>query len=365
MMRSRSPRSRTSVKSGSPISESANKMDIFLEEWPYPDCSRSDITLFVSLNDFGQRLCGRNSSKIALYNRVKECCVSSQYEKRSDVASSLWSLPWDWHWMKAVPINLRFRCERSNFFCEPDVYKHYNLRPHGLMVDFANSHVGGGCFTKGWVQEEQMVVQSTDFATILQWHRQWLWPNESIHYQGIHMDVWWSRTVASKKTKPEVSEMQRCDPKPLTILAVHAPRLNRHGVQYLQFHEITHLAAQIALIYGVADRLQSKEIYTGLLGGGAYRNNRPLILVLHLVLQPIQQTDTMLFFHHPIFSVFGNAHSCHELETRLLTKADRMLKDLRLAKVATLYDVVCTVHGWRLKSAHNDADLDCPTSTEA
>ena len=130
---------------------------------------------------------------------------------------------------------------------------------------------------------------------------------------------------------------------------------------------MTHLATQVAMIYGVAGRLQSKEIFSGLLGGGAYRNNRPLILLLHLLLQPFwQQEDTMVFFHHPIFSVFGNAENCQELESRLLTKADGMLKQLADKNVTTLYDALCEVHSWdSLMSCHNDADLDGQSSDEA
>ena len=41
------------------------------------------------------------------------------------------------------------------------------------------------------------------------------------------------------------------------------------------------LAKKVLLIFAAADRLNSPVVLSGLLGGGAYRNNRPLVLLLH------------------------------------------------------------------------------------
>ena len=48
------------------------------------------------------------------------------------------------------------------------------------------------------------------------------------------------------------------------------------------------LAKKVLLIFAAADRLNSPVVLSGLLGGGAYRNNRPLVLLLHLLLQPVR-----------------------------------------------------------------------------
>ena len=52
-----------------------------------------------------------------------------------------------------------------------DVFCYAGKPPTTLVVDYASSTIGGGCFGKGFVQEEQMVAQSTDFVTALYWDK--------------------------------------------------------------------------------------------------------------------------------------------------------------------------------------------------
>ncbi len=59
--------------------------------------------------------------------------------------------------------------ERRNFFVIRDIYDYRELVANSIVVDFANKNVGGGCFGNGWVQEEQMVAQSTDLQVIQSW----------------------------------------------------------------------------------------------------------------------------------------------------------------------------------------------------
>merc|ERR1712087_737861 len=86
-------------------------------------------------------------------------------------------------------------------------------------------------------------------------------------------------------------------------------------------------AAKVLLVFAAAEGLGSPMIFSGLLGGGAFRNNRPLVLLLHLLLQP-DGTDRPAIFHHPVFWSFG-CDSVQTIEHRILTHADMMLQRLR------------------------------------
>ena len=69
----------------------------------------------------------------------------------------------------ASRINLQLRTERTEFRCVADAYDYSATPPGSIVVDFANQHVGGGggLSRKGFVQEEQMVAQTADFAFLL------------------------------------------------------------------------------------------------------------------------------------------------------------------------------------------------------
>ena len=60
------------------------------------------------------------------------------------------------------------------------------------------------------------------------------------------------------------------------------------------------LAMKLVLVFAVVAERNRPEIFSWLLGGGAFRNNRPLVLLLHFLLQPIGDRRPVTF-HHPIF----------------------------------------------------------------
>merc|ERR1712217_576235 len=99
----------------------------------------------------------------------------------------------------------------------------------------------------------------------------------------------------------DLADIQQGLSNPLTILAVDAPKMrSKYCIDTLRM-----LAAKVLLIFVAADRLHSPQIFSGLLGGGAFRNNRPLVLLLHLLLQPSHDTPQLLF-HHPVFWSFAS-----------------------------------------------------------
>merc|ERR1712154_357334 len=110
----------------------------------------------------------------------------------------------------------------------------------------------------------------------------------------------------------------------LTVLAVDAPVMHRGRHATYREGELHMLTKKVLLIFSVAKSLQSPAITSGLLGGGAFRNNRPLILLLHMLLHDGTQP---LHFHYPIFWAFG-ACSTVELEQRILAHADVMMQAL-------------------------------------
>ena len=125
------------------------------------------------------------------------------------------------------------------------------------------SRGGGGCFSRGFVQEEQIVAQSNDFTIRLHKHRQRLFWNQGISYQGVYMDACWSRDAAEKKIALRLTDIHAQRSNPLTILAVDAPSMH---AAYCS-DDLQMLAAKILIIFAAAEQLHSPKIFGGLLGG--------------------------------------------------------------------------------------------------
>ena len=120
---------------------------------------RAEIDSILRKRGFGQRLCGRPGFPATLYGTFAKIALSSRVLKDGDVSSSVWNI-----YSEAcldLLVNLTTRAERDSFRCKPELYDYKDCPPHTLIVDFANKHIGGGCFGGGFVQEEQMVCQST------------------------------------------------------------------------------------------------------------------------------------------------------------------------------------------------------------
>lgn len=205
-----------------------------------------------------------------------------------------------------------------------------------------------------------MVCQSTDFATRLHLYRDVLEPNEVASYEGAHFDAWWPREAAARKGGLSPSAIQPCSSPPLTILAVDAPVMRGCGGYNEQ--QLQMLAKKIFLIFQVAEMLKCPRILSGLLGGGAFRGNRPLVLLLHLLLQPMmaeeeEESACQLHFHNPIFWSFSGL-DIPLLEDRVLTKADEMLERLRMSGVMTVRQALDELLTWNLPLNRGDADLE-------
>ena len=203
-----------------------------------------------------------------------------------------------------------------------DVYDYTNATADPLVVDFANRHLGGGCFNKGFVQEEQMILQSFGFASVVKLlhqnayditygYRANLGDNEARIFENIQFDAWWSRKNAGTRVSSfDPGHMKQINPKPLTILAINAPDLSwreeDNGTAY-DTCTLLMLTQKILLMYALAKERGSPVVFTGLLGGGAFRNNRPLVLLLHLLLQPCADGISLSDFPHASSQAFGEA----------------------------------------------------------
>lgn len=104
-----------------------------------------------------------------------------------------------------------------------DVYNYRDAPATSLVVVFANKHIGGGCFNLGFVQEEQMVAQSTDFAICLSERREHLSSHEVATFGGVYFDAWWPREEAGKKMNMSAKHIKEQLSKDLVIVAVDAP----------------------------------------------------------------------------------------------------------------------------------------------
>merc|ERR1712117_388832 len=113
---------------------------------------------------------------------------------------------------------------------------------------------------------------------------------------------------------------------------------------------------KVLLIFEVADRLDSPMILSGLLGGGAFRNNRPLVLLLHLLLQP-PGSERQLLFHHPVFWSFCGS-ATEVLEEWIVKRADSYLEQCQQADYKTLDQVLRAVlSDANLRLSEDDGDL--------
>jgi len=87
---------------------------------------------------------------------------------------------------------------------------------------------------------------------------------------------------AAKKECLDPTAIVSCTSPPLTILAVDAPVMSQLVTYSRQ--SLSYLVKKVLLIFCVAAHRRSPLILSGLLGGGAFRNNWPLVLLLHLAL---------------------------------------------------------------------------------
>lgn len=330
---------------------------------PTPHCpvlARREITRLLNQSDFGgwimgETTCcfrfGSRSRRAELFDLVAE--LARRKTKQTDVKSQLWHIEGDM-WL-SHPVDLRPLHERPQMECTPDVF-HYKGLPAGtLVVDFANKFVGGGCFARGFVQEEQMVLQCTDLAIRLRRHRELLDQYSAVSYEGVHIDSWWPRLDASKREELfSLSAVKPCDAEPCTVFAVDAPSMRKEDTYDRESIEM--LARKVFLIFQAARISRCPLILSGLLGGGAFRNNRPLVLLLHLLLQRPDE-EMKLRFHHPVFYGFTRGGDSSRMEQDILKHADALVARLRQRGVTTLGQALEELLSANLPLSHNDLDL--------
>ena len=157
---------------------SVNTMCYYVTNDPTYQCSclpRADISTFTSAPFFAARICRNpDTHNGRMFDHVAALALQHGDGKHSDVVSKIWQLHWQNNDWLSCPINLIPRKDRTIFTCFADVYDLRYAPAHTLVVDFANKHVGGGCFSSGFVQEEQLVMQSLDLAARLAAHRPFL-----------------------------------------------------------------------------------------------------------------------------------------------------------------------------------------------
>eukprot|EP00971_Amphidinium_carterae_P140426 2782598-Amphidinium_carterae.2 len=141
-----------------------------------------------------------------------------------------------------------------------------DVQENSLIVDFANRHVGGGCFHSGFVQEEQMVAQSTDLAAYLYNEGPVTLDDRQVFsLQNVYMDAWWTREAAAKKERLLTSDIQDAismpcccriyrltvvkskdmHTGPFTVLAVNAPNIGGAVISIMSRLHVLHCCAGV------------------------------------------------------------------------------------------------------------------------
>ena len=316
---------------------------------PTEEChflSRADVDSLVHADGFG-RLLTNNARRAVLFDVAAS--FAKRTPKRSDVISHSWRLT-DSLWT-FFPVRDVDPAGCASMVLVDGVYDYSSLPEGAMVVDFANRHVGGGCFSRGFVQEEQMVAQSTDLAVRLHSHRPLLRDWEVISFSGIHFDAWWDGSVAMLREDMSPYAPLARPSAALVVLAADAPRI-RSATCGLE--EVQLLATKVLLLFYAAHAMGCPSLSSGLLGGGAYRGNRPLVLALHMAIGA--SIPVPLRFHLTVLRSFSR-HPPPVLQMRIRMVAEAMLRRLSLSGVSTLDRAVALLSSTQLPNSHNDQDV--------
>jgi len=315
--------------------------------------SRSSATEWLHSKTIADSLHLRQP-KAAIFNRVATYSLTNI--KSTDMLVSKWSIDE----AKDISVNTESiwkRHSKDSLQFISDVYRVENLPTSSAVVDFANAKVGGSCFRhNGFAQEEQMVAQSTDLAFLLR-RRDWsdcdfLRPWEIISYEGVHFDAFWNREAAAKKEFLDTIDIKHISSEPLVVLAAAAPSMRKYWSY--DWRTLKQLAYTTRLIVVAATHLRCPCLYTGLLGGGAYRGNRPLIITLHCLCH--DSDSPKMFMHIPIFASHSQ-HTIAQLQDALVQNAECMLYVLKESGVTSMTQVIDYALAWNLPTSHEDRDL--------
>ena len=172
-----------------------------------------------------------------------------------------------------------------------------HISPYPLVVTFSNQSVGGSWRGSAFVQEEQLVAQSGDLMAILAADTHRIPANGGIYITPCRINAWWSATAVQRhRSGAQLLSPSRVRtgpplPKSVSVLAVDAPNMNRRTTY--DYATLWHLTNKVVTLLYLARGHPS--VYTGLLGGGAFRGNRPLVLLLHYVLQYLADGSEIRF----------------------------------------------------------------------
>lgn len=306
---------------------------------------------------------GGSPWKAAIFNAVHRIAVHYQQQhpewKADDVITWEWAAAGGRDAWRRRQINTRPLAQRTGLMCiVHDVYNLPKAPARALIVDFANRRVGGGCFgPRGFVQEEQMVAQSTDLALRISARKDTIAEDSAITFDGVYFDAWWGRDAAMRKEGMTPQDVQPAPSKSLTVAAIDAPNVS--GQKMYDAQSLWMLVQKTALVFDIAAQMRSPSVYSGLLGGGAFRNNRPLALLLHMLFQPVS-SHVPLMFYAPIFSSFDHRPAA-ELEQLLVPRAEWLMEQLHARGAATLGDafdeLMRLAKEGKLPLSEGDADL--------
>lgn len=185
-------------------------------------------------------------------------------------------------------------------------YKSYYDDVEDVWVDFANANLGGGCFDRGFVQEETMVVEMPDFAEHIAEHQKKGYKPGGKHFCTISVREGPFQTrseVGGGKVNPYLLKglhrVQQIDKNGKTrvavplgeiqkvnVLAIAAPKLVARDLNEQCSYDTARdlfntIMAGFTLAMQEKDPAKTCLIHSGKFGCGDYKNNPTLVYLLH------------------------------------------------------------------------------------
>ena len=203
-----------------------------------------------------------------------------------------------------------------------------------------------------------MVLQSHDLASRIAIQREHIGVQQVLAISGVYMDLWWPSAVAASRLNITASQVIQLGSPQLVVLAANAPNFNNRPKKYTKV-ALDMLIRKVHLIFMVAREKRSPMVLSGLLGGGAYRGNRPLVICLHML---FHEQLFPLKLHVPVFESYSS-YPVEIIFHVIIAKAIELLNKIRQScvtrntSVLSLNELVELLYSFNLPTSHYDNDI--------
>jgi hypothetical protein len=283
-----------------------------------------------------------------------------------------------WSFKTGPAVNLKHRPvlvtldSRSDVIWSADAMPVHEGTPTDMFVDFAGSSLGGGFrgAMKTAVQEEQMFMQSVSLMCLAD-HVPTTIDSECPHLiEGVLFDQYWTTSAALDRDAGRCMRMRterktQLEPVSTNVLAIRAwsykdlvKAIRPESAAGLTYSRADILAVlrQIQAMEEIADTRNYKHVFSGLLGAGAFRGNKPLIMALQVMAHPAN-SGRQLHLCCPV-KAYSMPNTTRKMLSEIVRdKASHIIRTVRSAGCSTWDDVVDLLAAWQLPFSQQDADL--------